>query len=89
MAATAPATTQTAVALRRGSAVVAWVVITLFAGRGLGVVPAVVIGGWVLPLIALVAIFWREERESRSADTPAPEAHSDAPKTGPRVPVAA
>jgi hypothetical protein len=89
MAATTPATSRTGLALRRGSAVAAWVVITLLTLRGLGVVPGVVIGGWVLPLIALAAIFWREEHEARwSTKTPAPDADSDAPKAAP-VPVAA
>jgi hypothetical protein len=89
MAATAPATSRTGLALRRGSAVAAWVAITLLTLRSLGVVPAVVVSGWVVPLIAVVALFWREERETRSAEAPAPEAGVSAPKAGAPVPVAA
>ena len=88
MAATAPATSRTGSSFRHGCAVAAWVVLTLLALRGLGVVAAVIVGGWVLPLIALAVIFRHEERETRVAETPAPEAGSDTPKPAP-VPVAA
>ena len=89
MAATAPATSRTGPSFRHGCAVAAWVVLTLLTLRGLGVVPAVIVGGWVLPLIALVTIFCREERAAHATvPAPAPEPVSDQPKTAP-VPVAA